>query len=367
MAELESESNRRSIDNAESVHSMELKVSKLQAEAEFLTNTNEEMLVNIRVKDEASIEYRSSIEKLNDNIDNLRRERDFANISLLSCERKLETEKVQMVQLLQQITSMEKHETLLRGERDSLRLSVEVTVSERDALVRDLDQERKSHSFELDMLRSQQTLNESNMVNYEEQMSKLEAVLHDRTILLSQIETKSKDLQMQVERKDVEYRAMEEQSSVLQVRLLDREDELKQSLAEWKHKEDEYLSEIHNERSLREILESDIAILSARLESTKVESRNLMELEKENMALKDKIRRQEAYLQRKIDQEKVVRERIAPGGHLKSPTIAMKTPVRTTREVVLKQASISSSTTPSTVTENESTYVDVDLDSLLAD
>ena len=366
ISELEDDSEHQHLEHTTCQHSLETAISKLQMEIEMLTNANEALQSSLNEKNEASNEHKLSIEKLNVTIDDLRRERDFANISLLSCEGKLDSERILMAQLSAKYESLQSEEKILRDECDALRETFGMAMSDRNTVAAEMEKEYNLQKSELGTVRSQLASSEQNLINYEGQMSQLEVALQDRTHLLADAVAKSKELQGKIARSNTEYRAMEEQSSTLQIRVLDVEDELKRCINEWKLKEDDYLAGIDKERNLREILESDLAAIIARLESTKIESRDLIELEKENVTLKDKIRRQEAYLQRKIEQEKAVRERIVPCGNVKASANVFKTPLRSTNKESSRK-SIASSTTKSTIPENESTDVDVDLDTLLAD
>lgn len=368
ISELEENSKRDHLEHTTCQHSLETSISKLQMEIELLTNANEALQSSLKGEVEVSNKHAASIEKLNGTIDDLRRERDFANISLLSCEGKLDAERVLMVQLTSKYESLQSDETILRHQCETLCESVEVATRDRNMAAAEIENERMLQKSELKMLRSHLSSVEQNLIDNENQMSQLEVELQDRSQKLADMLTKSKELQGTIDRSDVEYRAMEKQSSTLQIRVYDLEDELKQCINEWKRKEDEYLGEIDKEQNLREILETDLAATTARLESVKIEGRDLIELEKENVALKDKIRRQEAYLQRKIEQEKAVRERIVPSGIVKATANVFKTPLRSTnKELIRKSASGTSSATRSTIPENESIDVDADLDTLLAD
>jgi hypothetical protein len=197
-------------------------------------------------------------------------------------------------------------------------------------------------------------------------MVNVEEALQDRAKLLAEMIARNKELQARIDRGESDFKSMEKKSSVLQVQLLDKEDELQRLRNEWQQREDGYLGEIHSERNRLEISEVDLAAACLRLETVRIESKDLSELEKENQSLKDRIRRQDAYMQRKIEQEKAIRDRIIPGSVLKVPGSATKTPARTVRGSVRKSASAHASrATRSTVPESES--LDLELDSLLAD
>jgi chromosome segregation ATPase len=369
--DLEKESHVQHLENVAKVSKMEKKVASLQAEIEVFKEKNRQLQESAQKTAEiSSNEYQFSLDKMTSAMDDLRRERDFSNISLLTCERKLEEEKAERAFLAHKLDELQHSEVSLRNECLSLSMKMEDIQAERDKLELVLEQEMNRNHSDGDALREQLTSFERTLVNYEEQMAQLEEALEERTKLVSDMMSSTKELQVKVDRSDLEYKTLEERSSLLQVRLLDKEDELKRLRSEWQHKEDEYLGELHKERNSREILEADLAATIARLEAAKVESRDLSELEKENVALKDKIRRQEAFLQRKIEQDKAVRERILlPGSHIKAAAIA-KTPARVgTQQRGIKSSSTSSQSTRSTVPDTESTHLfdDVDLDSLLAD
>jgi chromosome segregation ATPase len=370
--DLERESQARHLENIANVSKMEQTMASLQAEIEILKEKNHQLQENAEKSAEnSSHEFQLSIGKMTATIDDLRRERDFSNISLQTCERKLEEERAERAFLAQRLDELQKSEISLRNDCRTLNLKMEEAQAERDKFELVLEQEMNRNHSDGDVLREQLVSTERTLVNYEEQMAQLEEALAERTTLVSEMMSSTKELQVRVDRSDVEYKTLEERSSLLQVRLLDKEDELKLLRSDWQHKEDDYLGEIHKERNAREILEADLAATIARLEAAKVESRDLSELEKENLTLKDKIRRQEAYLQRKIEQDKAVRERILlPGSHVKAAAVA-KTPARVgcTQPRGIKSSSAASQSTRSTVPDTESTHLfdDADLDSLLAD
>jgi uncharacterized protein YdcH (DUF465 family) len=63
------------------------------------------------------------------------------------------------------------------------------------------------------------------------------------------------------------------------------------------------------EQNRREIAEVDLATALKRHENTTQEKKELVELRKENLYLKDKIQRQEAFILKKLNKEKVIRDR----------------------------------------------------------
>lgn len=193
----------------------------------------------------------------------------------------------------------------------------------------------------------------------EEQMAALEASLQERTNLLGDIVTQNKLLESKLSQLDTRLESRDEQSCSLELEIMDKEDELARFQADWKKKEDHYLEDIIQERNLREIAEADLETSRSTLRRSRHGGKEIGELERENEALKDKVRRQEVYLQRKLEKDKALKDRTAT---------PLKTPARTGRPLQRKIQSSSASwaTTRSSVT-SESSSLDWDLDSLLED
>jgi hypothetical protein len=154
-------------------------------------------------------------------------------------------------------------------------------------------------------------------------MAALEAALQDRTTLLGDMVTHNKLLESKLSQLGARLESRDEQSCSLELGIIDKEDELERFRADWKKKEDDYLEDIIEERHLREIAEADLETTRSRLRLSRHGGKDIGELEKENEALKDKVRRQEVYLQRKLENDKALKER--------STTTGIKTPARAGR------------------------------------
>jgi chromosome segregation ATPase len=362
IADLENSGKKIASDHQREVESLARKISDLQSGGESSRSQAETK----------KKEYESVIEKLNQSVADIRRERDFSQMSLAGTRRKLEEESAQLALMTRSHKEVAASERALQEEYKQLRLTLEDVRNERDTLILGMEREiYRRDSGQEEALRNELALAEQKLIDHEQQMATLEEALQERTKLLADMVAHNKELQAKVDRSDHEFRVMEERSSTLQVRLLDREDELRHLRTEWQEKEDDYLGRLHCEHNLRVLSETDLAAATQRLETLRLEGRDLMELEKENAALKDKIRRQEAFLQRKIEQDKAARDRGVPGSALKVPASAAK-PMATARgngKVTSRGTPPSlaqgSKATRSTIPETES--LDVELESLLAD
>ena len=93
----------------------------------------------------------------------------------------------------------------------------------------------------------------------------------------------------------------------------------------------------------------------------KQENKDTVELEKENQALKDKVRRQEIYLKRKLEKDKALRDRSLPSKPLKTPGRPSRTSKIPTPHSAVRQTSRTS------IPESLDMSMDLELDDLLAD
>jgi len=114
-------------------------------------------------------------------------------------------------------------------------------------------------------------------------------------IKLNEAEKHTKNLQEEID----QY--MSERDATMQHNL-DLEKEKAEQL-------ERYLYKLNKERQLREQLQKDADSINAEITSLRKENRDIIVLEKEKLALKDKVRRQEQYMKRKITQERALKDR----------------------------------------------------------
>ena len=125
-------------------------------------------------------------------------------------------------------------------------------------------------------------------------------------------------------------------------------------------KEDKYLEIIQEEQQKREIAETDLETTLTRIRESKRETKELSELQKENEDLRCKVKRQEAFLKRKLQKDKVLRERATKN--------TLTTPARNSRlssprkRTSLASSRISRITTPSIISNNSSFTGEIDWD-----
>ncbi len=186
-----------------------------------------------------------------------------------------------------------------------------------------------------------------------ERTTEVERQLEDRTKLLGDMVTSNKevedekekalaliiDLQEAVDRFEEENEAIKKE--LVEVRELQRK------------REDQLLETIHDERHLKEIAEADLEVAQSKLRSMKHDNRDVNELEKENRSLKDKVRRQEGYLKRKLQKEKVLRDRNTRNV-MATPTPAKRIPSPSKRRAIPASVGVKTTASMSVMSEGSS-------------
>uniref|UniRef100_A0A7S1Y500 Uncharacterized protein n=1 Tax=Grammatophora oceanica TaxID=210454 RepID=A0A7S1Y500_9STRA len=142
-----------------------------------------------------------------------------------------------------------------------------------------------------------------------EKVDELETILEGRTQLLSDMVAHNKQTEDDKTRALGELKELKGLLERLTREKSEMEVEKAELTSEFRRKEDQFLETVQNERQLREIAESNLEDANSRLSRTSRDDKEVRELEKENALLKDKVRRQEAHLQRKLEKDKVLRER----------------------------------------------------------
>jgi chromosome segregation ATPase len=168
---------------------------------------------------------------------------------------------------------------------------------------------------------------EAKLLAQKEQTAEVERILEERTQLLGSMVTHNKETADEKDTAFARISVLEETLACLREEKEAIDHELTQVRALQQKREDQLLEKIHDEQHLREVAEADLEAVRSKLSSIRRGSKDADELEKENMVLKDKVRRQEDYLKRKLQKDKVLRERnsknvtATPSRRIPSPKI----------------------------------------------
>lgn len=157
----------------------------------------------------------------------------------------------------------------------------------------------------------------------EEELTETDRVLTERTSLLSDMVEHNKDLESKLDKQEAQISALEEETTRGRRDLSEAQTELKRAREDLCKRENSLTAKLNEERTYRDNAERSLAKLKVQYKEATKTRKTIAELEKDNAALKDKIARQEAYLQRKLKKEKVQRSRTSSSGGARTPVKAI--------------------------------------------
>ena len=281
------------------------------------------------------------------------------------------------------IASLETENAVLRKECQQLRQTISHHCTERKGLLSSL--ERHASSVEklkgleqstLEKLKTSQDAfldAQRQLAIKNQKIDSLDSKLSETLSKLNGAVSQNKTLEIKLEHQQLAAAGHSEIFEDLQNELTRSEEELAEVKKDWKMRETEYEDRLLQEANHREIMEADLKAVRFTMDRLKKEVKDQTEIEKENMELKDKIRRQDTYMLRKMEKEKLMRERSnKPLTSHHSSSKPQRTPARrVARATHNLSMNTSLVTTPTNTTSQDESTVDLDLDleleSLLAD
>jgi len=217
-----------------------------------------------------------------------------------------------------------------------------VIIDERDKTIHELKEaENMKIEFEQSLIRERELtdvkLKNNNSLHKEElekTLSEFESILQkleDSEILLAEKSCRlcemvdhNRDIESALEKEQTEHRNMKGKCSQGRVDLEEMKQDLENARDELRRKESVLESKLKEERDQRENAEKSLQIVKSKYKEAIRTKRNVTELDKENEELRDKIRRQDTYLQRKLQKEKV--DRLTPTKSIGVPRSISRTP-----------------------------------------
>lgn len=230
-------------------------------------------------------------------------------ISELS-ERELDLQKQERV-LLASCDQLIKSETSAKEELDRMKNALDVSIMKAKE---DLEVQRQQFESKLRKESDEVT---SKLRTMEKKFHETDRVMRERTTLLGEMVEHNKDLESKLDKQQAQVCALEEETSRCRQELSETQTELKYAREELCKRENELTAKLAEERLNRENAERSLAKLKVKYTDAANAKKMVAELEKDNSALKDKISRQEAFLQRKLQKEKIQRAR--PSGGERTP------------------------------------------------
>jgi chromosome segregation ATPase len=250
-----------------------------------------------------------------DTISRLEEQRTKCEAQIAEQDSMLEERHASITSLTTQQTILEQNESAIRTECDQLLKAEKIAQADITKLTNALDfaikREREDKEIKLQQkeVAHQKELQalETRMLSIEETLRESEVTLQERSSLLADMVEHNKHLESRMDEEQARVSELEESGNRGQIELAVKQVELTRIRRDLREKEDSLAEIINEERTHREIAEAELAKVKTRFQS--MTKTAVADLEKENTALKDKIRRQEAFLERKLQKEKVLRDR----------------------------------------------------------
>ena len=203
-------------------------------------------------------------------------------------------------------------DTEIRKQRDALQKAESETRNElEDLKVEYKDAVARDKELANIKLRNQESLHkeelEAALSELESTFQKLndsEKLLAERTCRLGEMTDHNRDIELELEKEQTERQTIEKKFLKEQNNLREVKTDLKKLQGELRRKENYLESKLKEEQNQKEYAEESLRIARNKYKDAIKTKRNVTELERENKELKDKISRQEAYLQRKLQKEK---------------------------------------------------------------
>lgn len=221
--------------------------------------------------------------------------------------------------LLAKIQTLESKTMELQEDYRSRRVAEETLKTEKQRLSMQLDKaeqqleqyctDRASFERQRRGLLEEVSELETKLGNFEGTTTCLQADILEKSSSINELLQRNKDLETRLENQTFSTERVNSELNVVKMKLADKTTELNDKTAEWKEMERNLEDMIESERSLANVAMNDLRAAQQKLASLEVDNRDKTELEKENKELLDKVQRQQAFLQRKLDKEKVLRNR----------------------------------------------------------
>ena len=201
----------------------------------------------------------------------------------------------------------------LTEEVNSLKEEIQVLSLEKESEILQQEKEADSMAKSIDSLQCEKQFIES-------RLSELTVVIDERDTTIRELKEATLRGEVALEKEQTERQNTEGKISKEQTDLEETRKDLKNALDEFRRKESDLESKLKEERGNKEHAEESLKIAKAKYKDVVSTKRNVTDLERENGELKDKIRRQEIYLQKKLQKEKAVRARLTPTKSIVSPS-----------------------------------------------
>jgi hypothetical protein len=259
-------------------------------------------------RDRIVLDSRNVMDKLQAKISSLETEFTDLKSEIVSKDSQLEQRQATIESLINAKEELEKKILSYRGDLETLMEAYDETKEEYSNAVRNMKAEKVTDIASLradnDELQALATETQDELEKYMTKNESLKEAMIERTKLMDDLLACNKGLEEDKHQKDYFISDLQDRWK----NYLKESEELKRRSAQLRlEKEKEintHLDALDDERSLREELQQQVLDLTTKLEDTKMQVKSTAELKAENFLLQDKIDRQDAYLKRKLENDK---------------------------------------------------------------
>jgi hypothetical protein len=301
----------------------EFKGQSRAKEAQMVKDLNELKRENEMLKDRINEQTRDNSVNQQKHIDQISRlERKIHEL-----ETQLAEHEIELIERHNTISQLKEREAALEQKEQTL-LSSQQELMNTGAATQD-ELSRMKMALDLSILRSKEELNQqkqelegkhrlvvtemsSKLRTFEKKLLETDTVLRERTSLLSEMVEHNKDLESKLNKQQAQIAAMEEESRRCRTDLIETQRELQRTRDDFSQRENSLTAKLNEERIHRDNAERAHSKLKVQVADATATKKAVADLERDNQVLKDKIIRQEAYLQRKLQKEKIQRGRVTP-------------------------------------------------------
>lgn len=303
-----------------------LKVTELETEASDLKR---KLLQTCKQATDQRDSMQREIDAFHKQCESSKREVDYMKIKLEETERKLKDAKLDSASFSTKINDLEVACKELQDNCRQLQLAREEVSNERDELTMRLEkemalvQEHEDIRWDLERrceeLKQELDSREDSSSEQSKQIEDLKNTIEEKKLLNEELSRHNKELESFLQTQNLAVDQVQAEVNSLRVKLQAREDQIKELKADKANQEQNLLEELETERQNLQIATSELEAAQQKLGVLLRENKDIAELEKEREALQDKVRRQEAYLKRKLEKEKMGRVAARPNGLQPSP------------------------------------------------
>ena len=293
------------------------RIKALQIENDTWKNNFEELTRSAKL---AKDQNETQVECLEQQVQNLKSKGETMEAQLSDQNSRLQERHDTIISLSEQRSKLEEEVEEIRMERDALLKSEfrakEETEKTKAALDCSIVRAREESDFqryakEADHRKQVQEI-QGELKSTRDTLNATEQKLKERNLSLGEMLGHNKNLEAKLEKIQASAMSLAAERNREKMKCEENQISLRKCKNELFEKEKIFTKQLNDERMLRDYAEKCLSRIKGQYDDAIRNKKSVADLERENASLKDKISRQEAYLQRKLQKEKAMRDQKSP-------------------------------------------------------